>query len=297
LIDPDYKTPYAIHATAGVQHAINSNWTVSADYTHEQGNHGYRRYDYTPGVNIAADAPAVSVFHSDNRSSFDSLALVLQGNVSRRFNLIAHYTLSSAKTWGCVLGELFDYVNGVCDPLNPFAPGDYGPSGEDIKSRFVLAGTLHVPGGFELTTITQAESARPFTLTTPAGTRAVVNGVETTLDQVRGTPYIQVDLRVSRPINFRDRWSITPFAEFFNLFNRNNPGANYVTDISALPNPVNDLSNATAICTDPPACTNFTPITSLNQLLVPAGGLGDFFGPGTTVGIPFAAQLGVRVNF
>jgi len=297
LIDPDYKTPYAIHATAGVQHAINANWTVSADYTHEQGNHGYRRYDYTPGVNIAADAPAVSVFHSDNRSSFDSLALVLQGNVSRRFNLIAHYTLSSAKTWGCVLGELFDYVNGVCDPLNPFAPGDYGPSGEDVRSRFVLAGTLHVPGGFELTTITQAESARPFTLTTPAGTRAVVNGVETTLDQVRGTPYIQVDLRVSRPINFRDRWSITPFAEFFNLFNRNNPGANYVTDISALPNPVNDLSNATAICTDPPACTNFTPITSLNQLLVPAGGLGDFFGPGTTVGIPFAAQLGVRVNF
>jgi len=297
LIDPDYKTPYAIHATAGVQHAINANWTVSADYTHEQGNHGYRRYDYTPGVNIAADAPAVSVFHSDNRSSFDSLALVLQGNVSRRFNLIAHYTLSSAKTWGCVLGELFDYVNGVCDPLNPFAPGDYGPSGEDVRSRFVLAGTLHVPGGFELTTITQAESARPFTLTTPAGTRAVVNGVETTLDQVRGTRYIQVDLRVSRPINFRDRWSITPFAEFFNLFNRNNPGANYVTDISALPNPVNDLSNATAICTDPPACTNFTPITSLNQLLVPAGGLGDFFGPGTTVGIPFSAQLGVRVNF
>jgi len=297
LIDPDYKTPYAIHATAGVQHAINANWTVSADYTHEQGNHGYRRYDYTPGVNIAADAPAVSVFHSDNRSSFDSLALVLQGNVSRRFNLIAHYTVSSAKTWGCVLGELFDYVNGVCDPLNPFAPGDYGPSGEDVRSRFVLAGTLHVPGGFELTTITQAESARPFTLTTPAGTRAVVNGVETTLDQVRGTRYIQVDLRLSRPINFRDRWSITPFAEFFNLFNRNNPGANYVTDISALQNPVNDLSNATAICTDPPACTNFTPITSLNQLLVPAGGLGDFFGPGTTVGIPFAAQLGVRVNF
>jgi hypothetical protein len=31
--------------------------------------------------------------------------------------------------------------------------------------------------------------------------------------------------------------------------------------------------------------------------LFPAGGLGDFFGPGTTVGIPFAAQLGVRVNF
>jgi hypothetical protein len=39
------------------------------------------------------------------------------------------------------------------------------------------------------------------------------------------------------------------------------------------------------------------PITSLGQLGVPGGALGDFFGPGTTVGIPFAAQLGVRVTF
>ena len=30
---------------------------------------------------------------------------------------------------------------------------------------------------------------------------------------------------------------------------------------------------------------------------IPVGGPGDFFGPGTTVGIAFAAQLGVRVNF
>ena len=294
LIDPNYKTPYAIHASAGVQHAINANWTLSADYTHEQGNHGYRRYDYTPGVNIDANAPALAVFRSDNRSSFDSLAVVLQGNVSHRFNVIAHYTLSNAKTWGCLLGELFDYVNGVCDPLNPFASGDYGPSGEDVRHRFVLAGTLHAPGGFEISTLTQAESARPFTLTTPVGDRAVVNSVKTSLDGVRGTPYVQVDLRVSRPIRFHDRWSITPFAEFFNLFNRNNPGANYVTDISALPVPVNDLSNATALCPDP---TCSMPITSLKQLLVPAGGLGDFFGPGTTVGIPFAAQLGMRVSF
>jgi hypothetical protein len=117
------------------------------------------------------------------------------------------------------------------------------------------------------------------------------------MDEFRGKAYIQVDLRVSRPINFHDRWSIVPFAEFFNLFNRNNPGANYVTDIAALPNPVNDLANATAICTDPPACSNFVPITNPKQLLVPAGGLGDFFGPGTTVGIPFAAQFGVRVTF
>jgi hypothetical protein len=29
----------------------------------------------------------------------------------------------------------------------------------------------------------------------------------------------------------------------------------------------------------------------------PYGALGDFFGPGTTVGIPFAAQIGIRLSF
>jgi hypothetical protein len=42
---------------------------------------------------------------------------------------------------------------------------------------------------------------------------------------------------------------------------------------------------------------NCVPVTSLKQLEIPEGSLGDFFGPGTTVGIPFAAQLGVRVTF
>jgi hypothetical protein len=293
LIDGRYRTPYAIHVTAGIQHAFSSKWIVSADYTHEQGNHGYRRYEFTAGLSLFSPAPQnqdlvpnVSVFRSDNRSSYGALSVHLQGNVSRRFNLIANYTLSKAETWGCVLGELFDYVNGVCDPLNAFAKGDYGPSGEDVRNRFVLAGTLRVPGGFELTTLTQAESARPFTITTAENSdRISVNGVKTSLDEFRGTPYIQADLRVSRPFRFHERWSATPFIEFFNLFNRNNPGANFVTNIAALP-----------VTPEEAASGNIT-MTPLKQLRVPGGALGDFFGPGTTVGIPFAAQLGVRVAF
>jgi hypothetical protein len=293
LIDGRYRTPYAIHATAGVQHAFNAKWMISADYTHEQGNHGYRRYEFTAGSTLFAPSPEdqdlvpnISEFRSDNRSSYNALSLHLQGNVSRRFNLIANYTLSRAETWGCVLGELFDYVNGVCNPLNAFAPGDYGPSGEDVTHRFVLAGTLHIPGGIELTTLTQAESARPFTITTADNSdRISIDGVKTTLDQFRGTPYIQADLRISRPIHFRERWTATPFAEFFNLFNRNNPGANYVTNIAALPVTPQEASSG-----------NVT-TTPVSQLRVPGGALGDFFGPGTTVGIPFAAQLGVRVAF
>jgi hypothetical protein len=69
-------------------------------------------------------------------------------------------------------------VNGVCDPLHAFAKGDYGPSGEDVMHRAVLAGTVRLPGGVELSILSQAESARPFTLTTPID----VNGLGDPLD-------------------------------------------------------------------------------------------------------------------
>jgi hypothetical protein len=330
LVGSPYKTPYAIHTTGGIQHAFNQHWLASADYVHEQGNHGYRGFPYSSGANLftplistseppteyAADqqdvVPNVNVFEADNRSSYNGLLLHLQGNM-RRFNLVANYQLSKAQTWGCLLGELFDYVDGVCPNqpgttnaglLNAFGQGDYGPSGEDVRHRFVLAGTLHLPGGFELSTINQFESARPITITNADNTdRIYVNGVYTSLDEFRGTPYIQSDLRVTRPFKFNERWQVDPFIEFFNLFNRNNPGANFAVNVAQLPVPASQMqangqgiTNVTTICTNAD-CSQTAPITSLKQLEIPEGALGDFFGPGTTVGIPFAAQLGVRITF
>jgi hypothetical protein len=168
-----------------------------------------------------------------------------------------------------------------------------------VRHRLVFAGTWRAAAGVELSALSQAESARPFTITTAdGGGRIAVNGAPTALDQFRGTPYLQTDMRVSRPIAIGDRWSIIPFVEFFNLLNRNNPGANFVTNVATLPVPSAEAQegNVTDICANPD-CTANQPIKSLNQLSVPSGGLGDFFGPGTTVGLPFAAQLGARITF
>jgi Carboxypeptidase regulatory-like domain/TonB dependent receptor len=325
LVGSPYKTPYAIHTTGGIQHAFNQHWLASADYVHEQGNHGYRGFPYSSGADLftplissseppleyATDqmdvVPNANVFESDNRSSYNGLMLHLQGNM-HRFNLVANYTLSKAQTWGCVLGELFDYVDGVCQvpsgfpnagQLDAFGPGDYGPSGEDVRHRIVLAGIVHIPGGFELSAVNQFESARPITITTADNSGRISislnNGpdVYTSLDEFRGTPYIQSDLRVTRPININERWRLDPFIEFFNLFNRNNPGANFAVNIAQVPGAQFDANGAVNGICNP----NCVPLTSLKQLEIPEGALGDFFGPGTTVGIPFAAQLGVRVTF
>ena len=327
LLGSSYKTPYAIHITGGVQHAFNDKWLASADYTHEQGNHGYRAFPYASGTNLvtplisAADpdsatdqtnvVPNVNVFQSDNRSSYNVLMLHVQGNM-RRFSLVANYQFSKAQTWGCLLGELFDYVDGVCSlqsgpqagQLDAFGPGDHGPSGEDVRHRFVLAGTVHVPAGFDVSSVTQLESARPITITNADNTARIwVNGMYTSLDEFRGTPYMQTDLRVTRPVKIGERWRLDPFVEFFNLFNRNNSGANYAVNVTQLPVPAsqmqpnqNGITNVSLICTVAD-CSQTAPVTSLKQLEIPEGALGDFFGPGTTVGIPFAAQVGARITF
>ena len=212
---------------------------------------------------------------------------------------MANYTLATAQTWGCVLGELFDYVNGVCDPLHPFAPGDYGPSGEDVRHRAVVAGNYRAPWGVEIGFLSQAETPRPFTITTADNSRRIsVLGAPTSLDLFSGAPYLQTDLRVSRPIQLGEHLRLVPFAECFNLFNRNNPGANYVTNVAALPVPPPEAQSGDVehICANSD-CTTVAPIRSIRQLRVPGGALGDFFGPGTTVGVPLAAQLGLRLSY
>jgi Carboxypeptidase regulatory-like domain len=312
IIDPNYHSPYALQATAGFSHAFNKTWRLNINFEHQQGVHQYRRYEYVaqdpvlaPNGTLAAGPPNISVFRTDNRSRYDGVSFALSHSFSHRFEMTAHYTLASATTWGAVVGELFDYVNGVSNVNNPFGPGDHGPSGEDVRHRFVLAGTLHLPWQFDVSTLSQFESGRPYTLTTATDVngdgapddRAVINGQQTTLDQFRGTPFAQVDLRVSRVCKLNDRMSVRAFAEFFNLFNRQNPGNNFVTDIGALPVPGPEVQagNVTHFCLNA-GCSAMRPI-ALNDVRQPAGALGDFFGPGTTVGIPFAAQLGIRFSF
>ena len=313
IIDPNYHSPYAIQASAGFEQAFGKTWKLTIQYEHQQGVHQYRRYEYVaqdpiiaPNGTLPPTAPNISVFRTDNRSRYDGVAFAINHSFSKRFEMTAHYTLAKATTWGANVGELFDYVNGVTSVTNPFGPGDHGPSGEDVRHRFVIAGTVHLPWSFDVSTISQFESARPYTLGTTvdingdgvANDRAVVNGQQTTLDEFRGTPFAQVDLRISWNYKFGEHMSLRPFVEFFNLLNRVNPGNNFITDIGALPVPAAEVAagNVTDICTNAD-CTTTRPIHSLKDLRMPAGALGDFFGPGTTVGMPFAAQFGLRFSF
>ena len=197
---------------------------VSADCTHEEGVHSYaaintrratrssRRYSRVTSNQHRSSRPYRLPLRQSLalRRPFDSPAG--QRDAPHQSDRELHSR--SAKTWGCVLGELFDYVDGVCNPLHAFGQAISDRPGKTSRIASFWREFCTLPAVSRSSCSRQGESARPFTLTTPVDVngfgdtlddRAVVNGVQTTLDQFRGTPYIQIDLRVSRPFNLGER--------------------------------------------------------------------------------------------
>jgi len=76
---------------------------------------------------------------------YNALMLHVAGNM--RASAGRQLQLSRAHL-GLLLGELFDYVDGVCQQangqLNAFGPGDYGPSGENVTAASCWL-PVHVP--------------------------------------------------------------------------------------------------------------------------------------------------------
>jgi hypothetical protein len=79
LIDPRYHTPYALQASAAFEHDFSlgwaKNWRLSLTYEHQQGVHQYRRYEFISGFSLPDASPNISLFRTDNRSSYNGLAV------------------------------------------------------------------------------------------------------------------------------------------------------------------------------------------------------------------------------
>jgi hypothetical protein len=120
--------------------------------------------------------------------------------------------------------------------------------------------------------MTQAEGARPFTIR---------NATDTGRISVNGAP---------------ERWRFCRLLSSLISSTATIPARTTSrTSRCCRPSAEAQPGNVLNICTDA-ACTSKQPITGINQLRLPGGAVGDFFGPRTTVGIPFAAPPGSRVN-
>jgi hypothetical protein len=331
IIDPNISTPYTQQASINFQYEFAPSWVFDTNYIHILGLHQFMNEElsfrtavlnpnFTVGgargprtLDAAFAAAGLGPFtrvrsaNSVNRSRYDAFTIGVNkrysGSGSFKTQFGAHYTLSRALVYGGAGGsQVNDFGTTFENPVDFFRPIDLGRSSSDARHRFVLNGLVDMPFDFQVSTIVQAEAARPFTvfdgnfdlngdgrfadfarvdasgnfIRFKNGDRPSI-GIPLGPGSAKGVPYFQVDLRLTKRIKIGERAKVEGYVEFFNLLDRANIGNSFNGDISqtfpdgSSPRRVKDLQ--------------------------PTGLLGSAFGAGTTIGVPFQAQFGVRISF
>lgn len=206
----------------------------------------------------------IIVESSIGRSRYDAMNISYRRRLTHRFSVNTNYVFSRALAY---VGGPAAFGNVAPDPKNLFPAGDLGPAPNDETHRWVVSGLVQLPFGIQLAPIQQWASARPWNPTqgvtwTGAGsgngaTRAVVltsdpknytataaysaAQIRTGLaagtlkvlpyDSFRGSPFYQLDLRVSKSFKIAERHNLEFISQFFDLTNRANFGGNYVGSI------------------------------------------------------------------
>jgi hypothetical protein len=220
----------------------------------------------------------ITVAQSDSRSRYDAFTVAFRKRYSNRYQLNAHYTLAKSQAW---FGAASDFGLQAQNLFDKWDPVNFGPTGEDERHRFVLSGIFDLPWGFQLAPIFQLASARPYSIFPACVCDINRDGVNNDRESVdpgvndqvklppnteRGDSFQQLNLRVSKFINFSERAKLGLFFEAFNVFNTGNFGNQYqnVTGSPDFRQPV-----------------NFFGATGFSE----------------PIGIPFQAQFGARLSF
>jgi hypothetical protein len=260
LIDPALATPYAHHASVGVEQEIGPQVALSASVVYVRGHSQLGTIDYNPILPTlgpgrrpddvggrAGTSASVLQFTSFGQTWYRGLTVGLSRRFSGHHQFLASYTLSMAEDHTTDYQSAFipqDNGRGR-DPQNPrglplgFDPNlERGPSAQDQQHRLVLSGVYMFPRSVQLSTIITAGSGRPYTILAGADLNGDGNGGAFPPDRARANPadpssaltrntetlpsQVVVDVRVSRRVGLGDGKYLEGIFEIFNLFNRTN---------------------------------------------------------------------------
>ncbi len=249
---------------------LHENKTINIDQrVPENGVCCFRPLDPAFAASGEPELASVRDEQSIGRSHYDGFNLSYRRRMSRRFSLNANYTLAWAYSYD---GGGTSFRNYPRLSTNPFAYYEWGPSPNDERHHVTVSGIFNLPWGLELAPIMQFGSPRPYnpvnssnTLNTGGGsTDAVVvpttdptnwfafagnnaaaqncfyglNGYTPGLctisryDALRGDPFFELDLRLSKTIRFGERAAVELIAQAFNLTNRANYGNDFGSSIA-----------------------------------------------------------------
>ncbi len=240
---PDFHNPRSFQAALNVETAFNDTWSISAGYTRNSTWGLQRRLDQNlfaptfdatgmpifPLIRPNPSIAQLSINESEAHSSYDAFDFALTKRMSRRLQFQAGYTLAWNRDDES--GERVFNREPVLDPLAPEM--DAAWSKNDVRNNFRLSGILDLPHGFTVSAITLARSATPFTPTIGFDTqndtnddndRAIINGHVAGRNSMRGRPFADLDMRIVKSFQVRERAKLETFAEFFNVTHNSNRG-------------------------------------------------------------------------
>ncbi|HEV3468625.1 MAG TPA: TonB-dependent receptor [Pyrinomonadaceae bacterium] len=311
IIDNDLENPMVQQASLGLQHQFGRDYVVRAEYLHGFGTHFIIGRTIGQVFNPVVGGPdLVKNLESSVKTKYDGLLVSFEKRFSRRHGLRASYTLS--KAFNYANDDQIPFSNGPVDPSN--LQLEYGPTPNDQRHRFALAGTFDAPLGLRLAPLWALASGVPMDILLPdgsarlpglqrnAGGRLFETGAELNEyirglnaaggvggqplplvpDDARfGDSFNSFDLRLSRPFALGERVRVEPIAEVFNLFN--------VTNVLGVSN-VNysGFSNVLVRDSNDPSSPGFLRSSSFGTPVTTAGGV---FGSGGPRAFQFAARL------
>ena len=255
---PGLQTPYAHHASIGLDHAIGKDIAVSASLVYVRGKHLLGTLDYNPRVpslgtgrrpNDVGGQPGTSASVFQVTDFGETWYRGLLVSVGRRFEgnsqLLVSYTLSRAEDITAdqigLLGVRTDDDGRGRNPDDPAGLPlgfdllrEKGTAPGDQRHRLIVSGLCRLPWDLQLSGTFTLASGRPFT----AFAGADLNGDGASTDRARRertdpttavarnteTMPMQanVDARLSKRFKLPRGLAIEAIAEAFNLFDRTN---------------------------------------------------------------------------
>jgi hypothetical protein len=311
IIDNGMQNPSVQQWNLGIERQLPHGITLRVDGVHNHGTHFIIGRDIGEVFNPVVGGPdRVVNLESSVSTHYDALFVSAEKR-GTRFGFRSSYTF----------GKAFNYAN---DDQIPFANGpidpndlrrEYGPTPNDQRHRFTVAGWAEAPGGVRVAPIITLASGVPMDILTPdaqsrvpvfqrnAGGRQFHTGAELNealrqinaaggidgeplplvRDDIRfGDGFASVDVRVSRPFGWRGV-RIEPMVEVFNLFNVTNVLGVGVKNYSG-------YTNALVRDSSDPTNPGYLRSSGFGTAVSTAGGV---FGSGG----PRAIQLAVRATF
>ncbi|HSL21484.1 MAG TPA: TonB-dependent receptor [Vicinamibacterales bacterium] len=255
-VDPALKTPYAHHASAGVERELGHGLAMSAHFVYARGFDQLGTIDYNPVTNPATQGRPLDIngvpgtsasvlqYTSWGETWYRGLALSIRKRFNDRYQFLASYTLSKAEDTSADYQSFFipqdnglgrnpANLNGLPIGFDPSA--ERGPSLQDQRHRVVFSGAYALPWNVTVSSIVTLASGRPYNILAGSDLNGDGNGGATAPDRPRTDPanpatsikrnagllpnQYTVDMRVAKRLAIRGRAHMDLMFEAFNLFN------------------------------------------------------------------------------